>query len=257
MRKFIKYIVLICVCTLSVQGLGAQSLKVMSYNCRMSGELTGYSVTPFASLIKQKNPDVILLQEVDYLTKRNKNQDFTTQLAAELGMFSVFGKAIEIGGGEYGVAILSKYPLLSVNNAPYTGIDGVKEIRTLLYVDIELPETEEKVRIACTHLDHSTDVVRSAMVAQINTRLGNTEIPTILAGDFNARLDSEPITEGMKDWQRICDNTLTYPAVSATIKIDYIFGLPKGKWEVKSFEALGDEGLSDHKALITNVEFKK
>lgn len=39
--------------------------------------------------------------------KRNKNQDFTTQLAAELGLFSVFGKAMDTGGGEYGVAILS------------------------------------------------------------------------------------------------------------------------------------------------------
>ena len=95
------------------------------------------------------------------------------------------------------------------------------------------------------------------MVAQINERLGNTEIPIILAGDFNARHNSIPIVEGMKDWQKICDDTFTYPAVSATIKIDYIFGLPKGKWEVKSFEALGDEGLSDHKALITDVEFKK
>lgn len=257
MRKFIRYIALICVFILSIQGVMAQSLRIMSYNCRMSGELTNYSVTPFAALIKQKNPDVILLQEVDFLTKRNKNQDFTTQLAAELGMFSVFGKAIETGGGEYGVAILSKYPFLNVKNAPFVDIDGVKEIRTLLYIDIEMPETQKKVRIACTHLDHSTDVVRSAMVAQINERLGNAEIPTILAGDFNARHNSVPIVEGMKDWQKICDNTFTYPAVSATIKIDYIFGLPKGKWEVKSFEALGDEGLSDHKALITDVEFKK
>ena len=46
-----------------------------------------------------------MLQEIDYNTKRNKNQDFTTQLAAELGLFSVFGKAMDTGGGEYGVAI--------------------------------------------------------------------------------------------------------------------------------------------------------
>ncbi len=74
-------------------------------------EMTGYSVKEYAVFIRKYNPDVVMLQEIDYNTKGIKNQDFTTQLAAELGLFSVFGKAMDTGGGEYGVAILSKYPL--------------------------------------------------------------------------------------------------------------------------------------------------
>ncbi|MEB3374349.1 endonuclease/exonuclease/phosphatase family protein [Bacteroides sp. CR5/BHMF/2] len=113
-------------------------------------------------------------------------------------MFSVFGKAMETGGGEYGVAILSKYPFVYINNKPFEGIDGAKEPRTLLYVDIQQPGTSNVIRIGTTHLDHSTDLIRSAMAEQINERIGTGDTPTLLGGDFNARTDSNVICEVMK-----------------------------------------------------------
>lgn len=189
--------------------------------------------------------------------KRNKNQDFTTQLAAELGLFSVFGKAMDTGGGEYGVAILSKYPFVYINNKTFEGIDGAKEPRTLLYVDIQEPGTSDVIRIGTTHLDHSTDLIRSAMAEQINERIGTGDTPTLLEGDFNARTDSNVICEVMKNWQRICDDTFTYPADQPAIKIDYIFGLPQNKWKVKSFKVLSNPEVSDHRALFAEVEFVK
>lgn len=237
--------------------ISAQSLKVMSFNTRMSGQMTEYEVAPFATFIRKHNPDVVMLQEVDFKTKRNGYKDFSTQLAAELGMFSIFGKAINSSDGEYGVAILSKYPFIAINNQVFEGIDGVKETRTLLYVDIETPENKNIVRLACTHLDHSTDIVRSAMAEQINERIGSGDIPTILAGDFNAVLTSNAISVVMKHWQRICNDALTYPADQPTSKIDYIFGLPNGKWSVKSYKVVSNADISDHAALIAEVEYLK
>ncbi|MCS3251895.1 endonuclease/exonuclease/phosphatase family protein [Bacteroides ovatus] len=124
MKALLKPIVWVCLFFFAYQSTYAQALKIMSYNCRMSGEMTGYSVKEYAVFIRKYNPDVVMLQEIDYNTKRNKNQDFTTQLAAELGLFSVFGKAMDTGGGEYGVAILSKYPFVYINNKTFEGIDG-------------------------------------------------------------------------------------------------------------------------------------
>ena len=49
---------------------------------------------------------------------------------------------MDTGGGEYGVAILSKYPFVYINNKTFEGIDGAKEPRTLLYVDIQEPELQ-------------------------------------------------------------------------------------------------------------------
>ena len=223
MKALLKPIVWVCLFFFAYQSTYAQALKIMSYNCRMSGQMTGYSVKEYAVFIRKYNPDVVMLQEIDYNTKRNKNQDFTTQLAAELGLFSVFGKAMDTGGGEYGVAILSKYPFVYINNKTFEGIDGAKEPRTLLYVDIQEPGTSDVIRIGTTHLDHSTDLIRSAMAEQINERIG----------------------------------TFTYPADQPTIKIDYIFGLPQNKWKVKSFKVLSNPEVSDHRALFAEVEFVK
>lgn len=235
------------------------SLKVMNYNCRMSGDMVGYSAIPFANFIRKYKPDVVMLQEVDYMTARNKGQDFATQLGAELGMFSTFGYALKYETtGEYGVAILSKYPFELINNQPFgIQVAGMLESRTLLYVDITLPESNKTIRIGCTHLDHSTDAVRSAMAAEINNRIGDSKMPTLLAGDFNARPADNVIATVMSNWQRICTNDPTYPANVPTAKIDYIFGLPKNDWTVKSYTVVSNSEISDHCATIAEVEYNK
>ena len=80
MKALLKPIVWVCLFFFAYQSTYAQALKIMSYNCRMSGEMTGYSVKEYAVFIRKYNPDVVMLQEIDYNTKRNKKQDFTTQL---------------------------------------------------------------------------------------------------------------------------------------------------------------------------------
>ena len=95
------------------------------------------------------------------------------------------------------------------------------------------------------------------MAEQINERIGTGDTPTLLGGDFNARTDSNVICEVMKNWQRICDDTFTYPADQPTIKIDYIFGLPQNKWKVKSFKVLSNPEVYDHRAFFAEVEFVK
>ncbi|MBK5720005.1 endonuclease/exonuclease/phosphatase family protein [Dysgonomonas sp. Marseille-P4677] len=232
------------------------SFRLMNFNTRMSGELVNYSAKPFATLIKKHNPDFIILQEVDYFTVRNGGKDFTTELAAELGMFSAFGSAITYQQGKYGVAILSKYPIQKISNNPLTSNSAdLKEKRTVLYIDVILPGNNEKVRVAATHLDHSTDNVRLDMVRQLDSYIGNS-LPIILAGDFNAKPGENAIVQGMATWQRICNNFPTFPAIP-TSKIDYIFAKPTGKWTVKSYEILKETGISDHCALVTDVEYNK
>ncbi|MFV0265651.1 MAG: endonuclease/exonuclease/phosphatase family protein, partial [Draconibacterium sp.] len=100
----IKLVLVFCGILLVLQQSTAQSnpfrLKIMSFNVCRSGELTQYSVIPFADLIRQYEPDIIALQELDYMTSRNTGIDFTTKLGAELGMFPVFGRTIYYQGGE-------------------------------------------------------------------------------------------------------------------------------------------------------------
>jgi endonuclease/exonuclease/phosphatase family metal-dependent hydrolase len=236
--------------------LPAQTVKLLNMNIRMSGQMTGYNAAPFADFIRQYEPDFVTLQEVDFKTERNGKKDFTTELAAELGYFSAFGQAIEYQQGEYGVAILSRYPIEKISNNRLTGNPAeMKEPRTLLYVDVIEPQSKQKLRIAVTHLDHSTEGVRTSMAQQLNGAIGAT-IPTLLAGDFNAKPSESTITTAMASWQRICNNFATYSSSAPTSKIDYIFGKPAGKWTVKSFEVLTNvTSLTDHCAMLTEVQF--
>ncbi|ULT41286.1 endonuclease/exonuclease/phosphatase family protein [Niabella defluvii] len=65
-----------------------------------------------ADAIKKERPDVVALQEVDINTGRSGKVNQAAQLALKTGLKSFyFAKAIDHDGGDYGVAILSKYPL--------------------------------------------------------------------------------------------------------------------------------------------------
>lgn len=234
---------------------GQTDIRVLNINIRLSGQMTGYSVLPFADYIKAYDPDFVTLQEVDFMTIRNGQRDFTTELAAELGYFSAFGYALKYAQGEYGVAILSKYPIEKISNTHLTGDPSqMKEVRTLLYIDVIIPSVKKKVRIGSTHLDHSTDAVRSSMIQQINAATG-ANVPMILCGDFNAKPDEPAIKQGMSSWNRVCNNFATFPASGPTSKIDYMFAKPDNSWKVKNYEVLVNTAdITDHCAIITDIQ---
>lgn len=254
----LKYIVCSLLLLLTCGTLASQTtIRVLNINTRMSGQMAGYNAAPFADYIEQYNPDFVMLQEIDYKTARNGFRDFTTELAAETGYFSAFGRAITYSQGEYGVAILSKYPIEKISNTQLTGnASEMKEMRTVLFIDVTLPGTEEKVRMAVTHLDHSTDGVRQSMVQQLNAAIG-TSLPTLLAGDFNAFPSETAISTGMASWKRVCNNFATFPASNPASKIDYIFAKPADKWNVKSYQVLSNSAaITDHCAMLAEVEFQ-
>ncbi|MEL7588693.1 MAG: endonuclease/exonuclease/phosphatase family protein [Prolixibacteraceae bacterium] len=229
-------------------------LKIMSFNVCRSGELTRYSVDPFVNLIRQHQPDLIALQELDYKTTRNTGIDFTTKLAAALGMFPVFGRTIYYQGGEYGIAVLSKYPFLSVKTEPLPSPAGTKEQRAVLIAEIRLPSGRE-IRFASTHLDHSTDAIGSAMAGALNNFLLKDNMPTIVGGDFNAQPESGTIANEMQPWKRFCNNEPTAPN-DPTKKIDYLFGYPKEQCRTISYEVIARTGISDHCPIVAEVEFE-
>jgi len=255
MNKMIKKLICVLVLAVVVSTAGAQTtFSILNYNIRKSGELVNYNPKPFAEFIREQNPDFVLLQEVDYKTTRNGNKDFLTQLAAELGMFSAFGYALTYQGGEYGVGILSKYPIEKIsNNALTSSRPDQKETRTVLYIDVTI--NGQNLRIATTHLDQSTAEVRQDMTTRLNSYL-NTTMPVIVAGDFNARPTEACIASGMSVWKRICDNTPTISASNPTSKIDYIFAKPSASWTVVEYRTIPRTDLSDHVALFAKIELK-
>ena len=232
-------------------------LKVLCYNLRF-GELA--SLEELANFIKEQDPDVVALQEVDVRTFRpaaphQNGKDFITELGFRTGMLSAYGKTIPHAGGYYGIGILSKYPLASVERIYLPMPAGGREQRAVLVADVEYMDNQY-FTFACTHLDHSTTDVRQAQVEKLNEVLKAKPYPVIVAGDFNARPDSKEITEGMNEWKAVCKTDPTSPANAPRSKIDYIFCFPKDKWD--SVDATTYQvQLSDHLPISAVVNMKK
>ena len=256
-----KYKILILIFSLSLFSCAfaqekPKQLKILSYNLRF-GELA--SLEELAEFIKKEDPDVVALQEVDVRTYRDRapkqnGKDFISELAYHTGMLGVYGKTIPYMGGFYGIGILSKYPLASVERIYLPKAEHGKEQRALLVADVEYKEGEY-FTFASVHLDYTNTQERQTQVEKINEVLLNKTYPVIVAGDFNARTDAIEIVSGMAQWKQLCNTDATVPATKPKHKIDYIFAYPKDKWEL-----IGNASylipLSDHLPISAVVEMK-
>ena len=96
------------------------TLHVMTYNIRHGAGLDEVvDLDRQAKIIRDAQPDVVGLQEVDSIVPRSGRVDETAYLANALGMYGSYGPAIPLSGGKYGVAILSKERPLSVRIENY------------------------------------------------------------------------------------------------------------------------------------------
>src|SRR5690625_2731361 len=201
-----------------------KQLKVLSYNLRF-GELA--SLEELADFIKEQDPDVVALQEVDSRTFRERaplqnDKDFATELGYLTGMFAAYGKTIPYKKGYYGIAILSKYPMAKIERKYLPKTENGKEQRAVLIADIEYKENQY-FTFASTHLDYTNTEERQVQVEKLNEIVEKSEYPVLMGGDFNATPDAKEIEEGMADWQLLSELEPTFHAEDPKRVIDYIF----------------------------------
>ncbi|HBE22364.1 MAG TPA: hypothetical protein DDW21_02685, partial [Verrucomicrobiales bacterium] len=93
---------------LLIQGVmiaAASGLTVMTWNIhRCVGADEKMDIARVAEFIRNQNPAVVVIQEVDQGTQRSRGVKQADELAKLLGWKVFFGKAIDFQGGEYGQA---------------------------------------------------------------------------------------------------------------------------------------------------------
>src|SRR6185436_10050277 len=103
---------------------------------------------------------------------------------------AAFGRAMNLEGGGYGVAVLSRWPFLATQNQPLPGSDD-REPRTALTVMVRIDGTGPLLQFTSTHLDQGRDEdVRLEEARALNGLLVREGAAAILAGDMNARADT-------------------------------------------------------------------
>ncbi|MCL2006240.1 MAG: endonuclease/exonuclease/phosphatase family protein [Planctomycetaceae bacterium] len=211
-----------------------------------------------ANVIKEWKPDLAALQEVDKNTQRTNQTDQAKRLGEMLGMHSAFGKAIDFQGGEYGLAILSRFPILE-HQMILLPPEEQQEQRGLQIVEIAIPDPqhpdsqERRIRFANTHLSHSSQAERTAQFAKIDEILSVGNMPIILAGDFNARPADDLVVQFLKNWRDTVDleSDGKIAADRPAGRIDYIFFRTSDPFTVLESRTIDDRITSDHMPIIS------
>lgn len=234
-------------------------LRILSYNIHHAEGVDGKLDVPrIAQVILSVEPDLVALQEVDKNTTRTGKVNQDIELANITKMNSVFGSNITFQGGQYGNAILSKFPIIKNKNFLLPNVDSGEQ-RGLLRSQIQI-SNKENVLFFSTHLDHRrSDTERLASAEAINQIISlDNKSPAILAGDFNDVPESPTLKELGKLWLRTNKKILkTIPASKPSRQIDYIFVQPKERWKIIESQILDEDIASDHRAIFSIIELIK
>lgn len=231
------------------------TLRVLTYNIHHGEGVDGkFDLERIAGVIQSVKPDLVALQEVDRNTTRAGGVDQAQVLADLTGMRMEFGKALDYAGGQYGNAVLSKYPIRKTKVTMLPKSED-REQRVFLQTDIEIAD-RKMITFIATHLDNASAVDRMAAVEVMETLLPTIKTPVLFAGDMNAVPDSDVITRLMKSMSSaVLDQPLfTIPVKEPKRQIDYIFYAPQNRWKVKEVKVLDEAVASDHRALFAVLE---
>ncbi len=237
-----------------VPPLPDDALRTYSYNIHLGvGEDGVFDLNRTADVIAASNPDLVALQEVDKYTSIG-NVDQAKVLGELLGMEYRFIKNMDSRGGEYGDAVLSRYPIQATyyHHLPPNG----GEVRGALEVVVEVPDVYGRTNtlsFVSTHLDHLSNETRMLQVQAILDALAPRNHPIVLAGDFNA-IPTEPIALLESNGYVPLDplKTLTFPSDFPDRKLDYIMvkALPITE---SRFEVVAETMASDHRPVFAGI----
>lgn len=240
-------------------GQKGNTVRILTFNILHGATTKGdFDLDKLAAVIKEANPDIVAMQEVDFKTQRAKGYDLVTELGWRTKMSPLFGIAMPYDGGAYGEGILTKMPILESKNVALPHSPG-NEPRTALSVLVQF-ETGDTIRFVATHLEHKkNNADRIDQVKKINAVFANDRFLSILAGDLNDTPESEALSILKEHWTDSSQKTsfLTFPSDAPDRKIDYILFRPAEKWEIVDSRAICDSIASDHCAVLSVLRLKK
>ena len=224
------------------------SIKILSQNVRCTDDPNGNSINERAKrlqeLILEYKPDLIGTQE----TTATWNSKFKNMIKrGGIGNYELVGCSRDgktARDGEWNTILYNadRFELLDsdttwLSDTPTepTKVEGALCLRICTWALLKDKNTGEIILFANTHLDHSTDEVRSAqmdiLMDYLADRIG--AYPFYLTGDFNCEVNSIPyetVTARLQDshktaWEDLSTAVNTYHAytVEGKSEIDFIF----------------------------------
>jgi endonuclease/exonuclease/phosphatase family metal-dependent hydrolase len=231
-----------------VQAQTPGTLRVLSYNIH-HGEGTDkvFDYPRIAKIIRDLSPDIVALQEVDKGTERAAGVDQAALLGKLCRMHHAFGQGLPYQGGQYGQAILSRFPIEEVCVHPLPH-QFDHEPRAALEVRVR-PDGLGPVTFVGTHLCNQKAENRVQQAQRIDRLFSRHEGGSvILAGDFNSRPGSEPM--------KVLFDAGWVDAVAPRSVIDYVLVRSCDPWKVKEVTILDEPVASDHDPVLVVLQWQ-
>jgi endonuclease/exonuclease/phosphatase family metal-dependent hydrolase len=222
---------------------------VLTYNIHHGQGTDGrFDYARLAKIITDLKPDIVALQEVDRKTQRASGLDQAARLAELTGMRHAFGNAMYFSDGQYGEAILSRFPLDDVRAYRLPFRFG-QEPRCALAARIQPDNGLPELIFVGTHLCHQSNETRTEQAQRINHLFAaGGGPPVILAGDLNAPPGSDPMNVLLAEqW---------IDAIAPRSRIDYVLYRSGDPWHVVEVNIVDDRIASDHRPVFAVLEWK-
>ena len=206
------------------------SLKIVSYNVNFLPNPAGIA-RDIATIPELADADFIFLQEATGSADGSTNGAWV--VGETLGMNALFSPGVLFNGQEYGNAILSRYPLSSIEkfNLPLSTSEGQNQRIALVAqanvdgMDITVSSMHLAVRFPNTP---TTDSSRANQADYALERLGNGKHPNlIIGGDFNTAnpLGTATLVARFLQYGLVSIHTATSRTFKNwPLKLDHIFG---------------------------------
>ncbi|MBI4565420.1 MAG: endonuclease/exonuclease/phosphatase family protein [Planctomycetes bacterium] len=238
------------------------TFRILTYNVHRCVGVDGrHDPARVAAAIREADPHIVALQELETDHLRTDHLDQPSRLAELLGMEFLYHPARERDGARFGNAILSRLPLRMVRSAllPTSPVFRVQR-RAALWASVKVGNRD--VQVINTHLG----LVRGERMLQATDLCGKDWLthaacafPRILCGDFNATARSPVyrlINGTLRDAQIVNGGTSrpTWPSLWPFVRYDHVFVSPE--ISVKRAEVLRTRltrVASDHLPVL--VEF--
>ena len=235
-----------------------QTFRAVSYNIKHGlGNDGRLDLERTAALLNNLHADFIGLQEVDNKVKRSGMVDQAQTLGRSLKMHSAFGSFMDYQGGQYGLAILSKHPIVAAKDIRLpTG----NEPRVALACKVRLPDQRE-IMVVNLHFDWvEDDEFRFQQAKELAKYLNTLTLPYVLMGDFNDQpksrtldlLSSDSLAAAKPNQDRF-----TFSATKPTMEIDFIFMAPRQAWQFNFSRVFEGKLTSDHRPILAVIELKQ
>lgn len=239
-------------------------LRVLSYNIHkcIGGVDRRYEPSRIVEVIRKLDADVVMLQEVDAGVKRSNGDRQVELLGDELGLrYHTWFPNVDVrGGGQYGNAILSRYPLIESSNIDLTL--RFKKRRSVLHgvLRVRHDEMDRTVHVFNMHLG----LARYERKRQLEMFLGSHpfahlhhDTPVVVGGDFNDVYGGLGELLAPSGFRGIARRPLTFPAWGPLRALDAIF--VRGAMELQGLSRCDSDlarRASDHRPLIAEVKLQ-